>query len=263
MKIKARIIGCIIALHCASVLAMQNPLIKAIQDENLAEVKALLVNYVPDFYCVAKNVTPLSLACALGNREIINTLLEAGATIDFQRKDGEGQPVSHTPLTAAARHGHLDICRLLIERGANTNPQNPDDFTPLHAAAWNGNAEIIKLLIAHGAKIDVHDDQDATGVTPLHQALLCDANNSHYQAFAQLLIAGANLDIQTKHYDQKTHMVHFDKTALMLAIELNKELFAHALLLYGARRNIRNRQHNIPWEVAGFRAPFQRYRVKE
>jgi ankyrin repeat protein len=256
MKIKTRIIGCIIALHCSSAMAMQHPLIQAIQDKNINQVKAALVNYVPNFYSETENCTPLSLACALGNGEIINTLLDAKADIDFQFKDEEDKPKNHTALTVAARHGHAEICRLLIERGANTNPQNPENFTPLHAAAWSGNAEITKMLIAHGAKIDVHD---ATGVTPLHRALFADANNNHYRAFAHLLIAGANPDIRTRYNDQKTQTTHSDKTALMLAIMLNKKLFMHALLLFGASRDVPDRSNKIPTYIYRSRAHFERY----
>lgn len=256
MKIKIRIIACIIAMQCASVVAMQHPLIQAIQDQNLNEVKNALVDYIPNFYSAAENCTPLSLACALGSREIINALLDAGAAIDFQRMDDESKPIHNTALTSAARHGHLDICKLLIEHGANTNPQNPNNFTPLHAAAWNGNAEIIKILIAHGAQIDVHD---ATGITPLHRALISDKDNNHYHAFAQLLSAGADINIQTRYYDEKAQMMRSDKTALMFAIMLNKKLFAHALLLYGARRDVPDRSNIIPAYVNRARAHFERY----
>ena len=86
-----------------------------------------------------------------------------------------------------------------------------------------------------------------------------DANNNHYRAFAQLLIGGADLDSQTRYYDEKTKRIRFDKTALMFAIILNKKLFTHALLLYGANRDIRDRLDNIPWYVAKFEAHFETY----
>ena len=51
----------------------------------------------------------------------------------------EGTPVDYidngrfnvTPLQVAARAGHLDIVKLLLERGANVNHFDHDDFSPV------------------------------------------------------------------------------------------------------------------------------------
>ena len=45
-------------------------------------------------------------------------------------------------------YGHLEIVKLLIERGTNINTQNNDGDTALTACMPNGHIEIVKLLIA-------------------------------------------------------------------------------------------------------------------
>jgi len=59
-----------------------------------------------------------------------------------------------TPLHWAAWHGHTDIARLLIEKGAEVNAKNASQQTPLHSAAWHGHADIARLLIENGAEVN-------------------------------------------------------------------------------------------------------------
>lgn len=61
----------------------------------------------------------------------------------------------HTALQAAARRSHREITKLLIERGANVNHQDPiTGATPLYEAALRGDLAIMKLLIEKGADIN-------------------------------------------------------------------------------------------------------------
>ena len=67
----------------------------------------------------------------------------------------------------AAEYGRLDICRLLINKGAQLEARNSDGKTPLHRAACGGHVEIVRLLCDHGADVEVQDD---SGMRPLHDA---------------------------------------------------------------------------------------------
>jgi cytochrome c len=57
-----------------------------------------------------------------------------------------------TPIHAAARNGHLDVVRLLLEAGVD--PNLPDDGVgpPLHAALRAGHAAVAQLLRSFGAR---------------------------------------------------------------------------------------------------------------
>lgn len=71
--------------------------------------------------------------------------------------------------------GHVNIVAYLLERGANANHteaneyQPNDNQTPLHCAARNGYTDIAKLLVRHGADIEAR--WEATGYTPLAVAV--------------------------------------------------------------------------------------------
>jgi ankyrin repeat protein len=81
-----------------------------------------------------------------GDLDAIRRLLEEDpGLVHVRHADPE---VHHwTPLQFAAAKGHLDACRLLVERGAEvyTNPMNT--YAPVMQAAWNKHAEVVKYFL--------------------------------------------------------------------------------------------------------------------
>jgi hypothetical protein len=104
----------------------------------------------------------------------IGRLLQRGADINQlgPRRHGYG-----SALHIAVREGHLDIAKLLIDRGAEIDVLDRKDFTPLHNATWNGNLEMTKLLLDAGANIEA---STYDGDTPLTLA----QNNDQAQVAA-------------------------------------------------------------------------------
>lgn len=98
----------------------------------------------------------------------LTKLAEEGDEEGVRRMLDEGTPVdvihngrfNVTPLQAAAREGHVGVVRLLLERGANVNHFDHDDFSPVTFAAEARRWEVVKILAEHGA--DFHH-ADATG----------------------------------------------------------------------------------------------------
>ena len=73
-----------------------------------------------------------------------------------------------TALLYAAREGHLETVRTLVEGGAGINIVNGDKYTPLVIAITNGHLDVARYLVDHGA-----DPNPATnaGLTALYAVI--------------------------------------------------------------------------------------------
>lgn len=86
---------------------------------------------------------PLHYAATNANpasAEMVELLLEQHAYIDA------ASPNESTPLMMAARYGHPDSVRLLIESGADVTLQNQQGLTALDFAAGAGRQDIADLI---------------------------------------------------------------------------------------------------------------------
>ncbi|XP_033122240.1 ankyrin repeat domain-containing protein 39-like [Anneissia japonica] len=83
-----------------------------------------------------------------------------GSSKPGEKKDEEerGKLDGATALYTSAFSGHTDICRLLIQSGANKDIQRKDGATALHASAFNGHNDICRLLIQSGANKDIQEN---------------------------------------------------------------------------------------------------------
>lgn len=108
--------------------------------------------------------TPLGFATFFGQRELIKTLLEAGADVNAASRES----MKVTPLASAAAAKQTEIARLLIAHGANVNARAAGGHIPLHEAAANGNVDLVKLLIENGVDVNAKTDD---GKTPLDFAI--------------------------------------------------------------------------------------------
>ena len=67
----------------------------------------------------------------------------------------------------AAKGGHADCIRCLIEFGAFVDPKRKNGKRPLHEAAANGHTECVRLLVEAGADVEARDNE---GKTPAEHA---------------------------------------------------------------------------------------------
>jgi len=95
----------------------------------------------------------------------------------------------------AARNGHVEVVRVLLEGGADTKRANANQQTALHNAAWYGYLEVCRLLLDWGAKVDTLDKWKDT---PLHDA----ARWGHLSVVKLLVERGA--DVRVKNVDGYT-----------------------------------------------------------
>ncbi|QFZ21679.1 ankyrin repeat domain-containing protein [Saccharothrix syringae] len=143
--------------------------------------------------CDERRAADQLLMAAVTQGDVAGTrkLLGDGAPVDERFPVVNGFNDAHTPLLVAARDGHTEIARLLLEAGADVNATEPTfGAVPLHKAVYNGHVELTRL-IANWPRVDL-DFQGATnGYTPLHDALW-----HGYEECARIVVdAGARLDL--------------------------------------------------------------------
>lgn len=126
-------------------------LMLAVDTRNEKMVK-LLLDSGANTETAAGGKTPLSLAAIKQDEQIARILLTGGANIEAKC------PNDWTPLYQAARDGHVEMVRILIEHGAELNSRSAG-FTALMIAAENGERAVVDELLKAGANPNIREDE--------------------------------------------------------------------------------------------------------
>ncbi|MBW5411152.1 hypothetical protein E6A50_12345, partial [Brachyspira hampsonii] len=142
------------------------------------------------------NITPLNLAAARNDKEMVKFLVEKGADINLE--DGYGytplmkaidyyniglakniidlkpdlnavcSATGDTPLTylvnAKKYGGGADLCYYMIKNGADINKKNKEGNTPLMIAAASYNYGIVGVLVNMGADYNIKNKEGQTAI---------------------------------------------------------------------------------------------------
>lgn len=248
----------------------------------LLEQRPDLVNGYDDIeiYC-----TPLQIAAAYGDTDVVKELLSKGAKADNTVKS------QYSPLMLAAWHGHTQVVKQLLEAGAdpkqtlasgrhgkdqpslNYHPEWPLEnkaskgMTALHFACGKGHAEIARILCKAGANLNEAVKVGNDIHTPLTLAIMAQSE----QTVRALLQAGASpnpvnkkalhpLNIAIVHKNEKicelllqngaaTNSADFTSPVL-LAVFINNSALTRLLLKYGANVNTVTKQGFNPLFIA-------------
>ena len=230
--------------------------------------------------------TALMWAATEGHTDVVRLLIKAGAKPDAQsrfvgtdkargfegaqpraRRREETGPVYHatgemTPLMFAAREGHLDTAKALVEAGADLNKLAGDGKDALSLALFNGNYAIASYLVDHGSRVN---QADARGFNPLFWAV--DRRNMEtapnfpwvvtedpLPLVRKLLDAGANPNQLVNDTPQArmrggSPRIVFATPLMRAAFSADLEL-VKLLLSYGADTSIKSRENETALSAA-------------
>jgi uncharacterized protein len=192
----------------------------AIRTGDADAVRALLEHGAsPNFAEPQLLLTPLMLAAEAGHTEIAADLIKKGSDIQVRTRTGatparrlpcvaqsgcgshgdgivrggwpdkgirNAIPGNLSPLMFAAREGHIDTARVLLEAGASVNEVDKNDVSPLFMAISNNHPDMARFLIEKGANINA---KDWYGRTPLFAAVEMRNADMDYRSFELLQTA--------------------------------------------------------------------------
>ena len=149
--------------------------------------------------------TPLHFSARNGNYELFQYFLDRGSDIFLETEDGSNC------LQIAADEGHLDFCKILLEKSIfDVNMTDDDGWTPLHFSARNGNYELFQYFLDRGSDIFLETEDGSN-------CLQIAADEGHLD-FCKILLEKSIFDVNMTDDDGWTPL-HFS------ARDGNYELF--------------------------------------
>ena len=136
------------------------PVLWAARGNNIDMVRKL-IHYKADLNLANdKGSTPLYFAVRYGFPEVVKVLLtEGNCDVNQRRKLG-----LVLPIVLASALGFADIVETLLDHGASPRAEINGGQTPLHYAAAMDNEDVVDILLHNGAHIDDPDDMGNTAL---------------------------------------------------------------------------------------------------
>jgi ankyrin repeat protein len=118
------------------------PVAEAAMKRDREAVRTLLKNGEDVNAAQGDGMTALHWAARIGDLELTQMLLYAGANVKATTRLG-----GYTPLLLAADQGHATVIAALISGGADVKASNALGTTPLMLAAASGNPQAVTILV--------------------------------------------------------------------------------------------------------------------
>ncbi|XP_078699651.1 uncharacterized protein LOC144926601 isoform X2 [Branchiostoma floridae x Branchiostoma belcheri] len=171
--------------------------------------------------------TALHRAVVGGHVEVVQALIEEGASVDRQDQNG------NTPLHEAAWNGYSRTVELLIKARANIHAKNENGFTPLHHAVQNGHSQSCRMLLMGGCWPDAKNNY---GDTALHLAI------KYGHVTSTRILLSARCDVHQRNKD--------GRTALHIAAHLGLRKLTKILVEANADVNAKDKDGKTPIDLA-------------
>jgi ankyrin repeat protein len=121
--------------------------------------------------------SPIYFAIINGNTAVVGRFLDLGVAPNYTWPAGEG--TGGTLLTAAVDAGHMEIVKLLVQRGADVNFRGSGNYGALYRAVFSDYFDIFKFLLSNGACLNERDKAALSGTGW--------EKNEKYKKYIQLL----------------------------------------------------------------------------
>jgi len=126
--------------------------LRDIELNNIENIKLFIERNGGEINFIVNNINPFTHAATTSNFGLVKFLLNE-TEINIDATDGLG----NTALIIACEKGLLEIVNYLIDNGANVNHQNKQGLTPAMKAAENNNFFIVKLLLDKNIDLTISD----------------------------------------------------------------------------------------------------------
>ena len=161
--------------------------LSAVVKDMLQKVDKKYIEFVND-----EGVTPLLAAASEGHVEVFNELINSGANVNHQEKDGT------SVLSAAAARGHLDVVLAALKvKGVDVNSQNSDGHTAL-MFAYNGKNQVETLWERYQLYVAQQDEDEASGDDETTKTRIIEALERHNKLISAIIGAGADESLKDK-----------------------------------------------------------------
>ena len=185
----------------------------------------------------ADNKTALYIACERGYADVAKFLLDkkANASVCDTEKETLRSSTKYSPLTIAARNGHLAVVKVLLSSGIDIEARDDGDRTALYAAAAGNKPDVVRFLCESNAKANILARHNSW--SPLSVAI----HEGYVEVVKTLLRYGKGIDLEMRIEG---------KTVLYDAVKANRPDIVRLLCESNAKVNVFCNDSDTPLTIA-------------
>lgn len=134
-----------------AILGLDDPMIEAIKDGDLDEVKSLVISGANPTVTSFEGMNGIAIAARNGDYAMLDYLIQIDVPVNTPDEIG------NTPLHWITEDADYDMALYLLDNNANVNATNRNGMTVVMVATREGYVDLVELFIDHQADLGVRD----------------------------------------------------------------------------------------------------------